>query len=430
MRKQLICLTLLLAITRLHAQVGIGTATPHVSAQLEITSSNRGLLIPRMTSSQRTAIATPATGLLVFQTDAPAGFYFHNGTIWVQLSANTGWSLSGNAGTTTSHFIGTTDWQPLIFKAGGNLVGQLLPSGDNTAIGHMALKSSTGKNNTAFGTSALESNTLGTSNSAFGEAALRFNTLGTFNTAGGQNALYTNTSGRYNTAMGYLSLYSSSTGTGNTAVGSEALYNNRADANTGLGYLALYSNANGTNNTAVGYQALFTSTNRGQNTAVGSTALRSNTIGELSTAVGAGALLSNTDGSKNTAIGASADVSSGSLTNATAIGYGAIADASNKVRVGNTDVTSIGGQVGWTTFSDGRYKEDINEDVPGLAFINRLRPVTYTVNKNRLASHFGKNSGNTIENIPSTASAKMAKRETGFIAQEVEMAAKATWVRF
>src|SRR5438105_11889981 len=62
-----------------------------------------------------------------------------------------------------------------------------------------------------------------------------------------------------------------------------------------------------------------------------------------------------------------------------AIGYNAQVDASNKIRIGNTDVTSIGGQVGWTMFSDGRYKKNIKENVPGLEFINQLRPITYTV---------------------------------------------------
>jgi trimeric autotransporter adhesin len=420
MRKQLFFLSFLFTVTQSQAQVGIGTSTPHNSAQLEISSINKGVLIPRMTAVQRVAITTPAIGLLVYQTDAAVGFYYYNGSNWLQLSINNGWSVNGNAGTTTSNFIGTTDWQPLIFKAGNNLVGQLYPAGDNTSIGQLALKASTGKNNTAFGTSSLEYNTSGASNTAIGEASLRMNASGSYNVASGWNALYTNTDGRNNTAIGFNALYFNATTNGNTALGSEALYNNKAEGNTGLGYLSLYSNANGTYNTAVGYQALYNSTNRGQNTAVGSTALRSNTIGEMSTAIGAGALLSNTDGSKNTAIGAAADVSGGSLTNATAIGYGAIVDANNKVRIGNTNITSIGGQVGWTTFSDGRYKNDIREDVPGLAFIKRLRPVTYTVNKNALAAHFGQH----LENTPSATTIKRVNRETGFIAQEVEKAAK------
>ena len=69
------------------------------------------------------------------------------------------------------------------------------------------------------------------------------------------------------------------------------------------------------------------------------------------------------------------------LENTTAIGYLAVPTASNQVRIGNTSVTSIGGQVEWTAFSDGRFKKDIKEDVSGLEFIKELRPVSYTVIK-------------------------------------------------
>ncbi len=58
------------------------------SAILDVSSTDKGVLIPRMTAAQRTAI-TGTNGLLVYQTDAPAGFYYHNGTIWVLLSTTT-----------------------------------------------------------------------------------------------------------------------------------------------------------------------------------------------------------------------------------------------------------------------------------------------------------------------------------------------------
>lgn len=67
------------------AQVGIGTASPHASAQLEISSTSKGILIPRMTAAQRTAMGAPAAGLLVYQTDATTGFYVYNGSAWSLL---------------------------------------------------------------------------------------------------------------------------------------------------------------------------------------------------------------------------------------------------------------------------------------------------------------------------------------------------------
>ena len=72
------------------------------------------------------------------------------------------------------------------------------------------------------------------------------------------------------------------------------------------------------------------------------------------------------------------------------LGNGATVNASNKVRIGNTAVKSIGGQVGWTAFSDGRYKKDIKENVPGLVFINSLRPITYKVNVKGLDEYYQK----------------------------------------
>ncbi|MBK7172754.1 MAG: hypothetical protein IPH84_05885 [Bacteroidales bacterium] len=56
------------------------------SAMLDVKSTNKGMLVPRMTSAQRTAIAGPATGLLVYQSDGVGGFYFYNGTSWVSLT--------------------------------------------------------------------------------------------------------------------------------------------------------------------------------------------------------------------------------------------------------------------------------------------------------------------------------------------------------
>lgn len=83
--------------------VGINTNTPNASAALDVVSSTQGVLVPRMTAAQRGIIASPATGLLVYQTDATAGFYFYNGSAWTSLSgggatytAGTGINIAGN----------------------------------------------------------------------------------------------------------------------------------------------------------------------------------------------------------------------------------------------------------------------------------------------------------------------------------------------
>lgn len=116
------------------AQVGIGTTTPNASSALDISSTTAGLLAPRMTAAQKTAIATPATGLLIYQTDGTAGFYYYNGAAWVPFGS-AGWALTGNAGTTpATNFLGTTDAQDLVIKA-NNAEAIRVQSGGNIGIG-------------------------------------------------------------------------------------------------------------------------------------------------------------------------------------------------------------------------------------------------------------------------------------------------------
>jgi hypothetical protein len=66
---------------------GIGTLTPNASSLLDITSTTKGILIPRMTQSQRNAIVGPATGLMIYQTTNTPGFYYYSGTSWTAISS-------------------------------------------------------------------------------------------------------------------------------------------------------------------------------------------------------------------------------------------------------------------------------------------------------------------------------------------------------
>jgi len=308
----------------------------------------------------------------------------------------------------------------------------------NTATGAAALYQNT---TSGFGAYALFTNTTGYRNTAFGNESMRLNTTGYFNTAFGDRALYNTTTANFNTGLGATALFSNTTGYNNTASGNECLYyNSTGFSNTGSGYRSLYRNTTGTYNTAFGYHSLLNNTTGYSNTAVGVSALVDNTNGDFNTAIGQSALGNNstggyniavgysasdlnTTGIRNTVLGSLADVSAGNLTNATAIGYAAVVTGSNRVRIGNSSITSIGGQVGWTTFSDGRYKQDINENVPGLAFINSLRPVNYTVNVKGLNDFYRKatGSGKSMEQSEETANKIIYN---GFVAQEVELAAK------
>lgn len=134
---------LIISLTTLtgYAQTGIGTVTPNASAKLEIAASDKGLLIPRMTSTQKNAISNPATGLLIYQTDAPAGFYFWNGSAWIKLIVPTdnvnnvtGTVAIANGGT-GSNSGSITGSGALTFVAGGsNQNITLMPSGAGYTI--------------------------------------------------------------------------------------------------------------------------------------------------------------------------------------------------------------------------------------------------------------------------------------------------------
>ena len=287
------------------------------------------------------------------------------------------WLLTGNTGTDSSkNFIGTKDSQPLVFRVNNQRSGYIDFDDftQTTAFGYQTLISNV--------PSTIDGNTNGIGNSAFGYQALKSNVSGELNTAIGQLVLTANTTGDINTGIGAYSLINNTEGFFNTAIGSFALFSNTTGGfNTATGDFSLFGNTTGSANIASGGSFTLTSNTEGSdNIATGVFALGLNTTGNANIAYGSHSLEANVTGNNNTAVGYGTNVTSDNLTNATAIGNGALVDASNKVRIGNTDVTSIGGEVGWTSFSDERIKDNVNENVPGLVFIKALRPVTYHFN--------------------------------------------------
>ncbi|MCS6978748.1 MAG: hypothetical protein NZM15_01440, partial [Flavobacteriales bacterium] len=133
MRKILLLALLLVSVNGWSQNVGINTdgSSPDASAILDIKSTDRGLLVPRVSLtnvSSASPVSSPATGLLVYNTNATvtgghgAGFYYWNGTQWVRLDAsNSGdWRLTGNAGTSPStNYLGTSDATDLSIRTHG-----------------------------------------------------------------------------------------------------------------------------------------------------------------------------------------------------------------------------------------------------------------------------------------------------------------------
>lgn len=368
-----------------------GTAADS-SAMLDVSSTTSGILIPRMTENQKSAIVSPATGLMIYQTDAVTGFWYFDGAVWVQAigpagaagndgidgatgatgndgaagaagatgndgatgatgapgSANA-WGLDGNTGTVDgTNFLGTADDIPFNIRVNNAKSGRIDRTLETTFLGYL----SGNANTTGFGNTFL-GNKAGYSNIDAGG-----------NVAVGGNALMSNTYWPNNVAVGYEAL-KMVTNAGNVAVGYKALQSSTASYSTAVGYSALISNSSGIGNTALGSSALYTNTNGSNNTGIGSGALTSstgsnntslgynagmwNTSGAGNTFMGTTAGNTNTTGSNNTLVGYNADVSSAGLSNATAIGYNAKVGASNSLVLGGTGGSAVKVGIGTTT---------------------------------------------------------------------------------
>lgn len=295
----------------------------------------------------------------------------------------------------------------------------------NIAIGYGALFSNTtGMKNVTIGDNSLSSNTIGIQNVAIGSQALLSNTLGNKNTANGYQALYSNIGGIENTANGNQALFSNTAGIHNTAIGTQALFSNTyGGLNTAIGSSALFSNINGNYNTANGRYTLYRNTTGNSNMADGIGALSANTTGSLNTAIGSYSLTNNETGSNNVAIGQGSGTAVGSpnIQNTISIGNNGILNAANnQAFIGNLSTGWIGGNVTWSTFSDERIKTNIQENVKGLDFIMKLRPVTYYKSMDAITQLTGN------KETPEYAGKHDADKvlQSGFLAQEVEQAAK------
>ena len=283
------------------------------------------------------------------------------------------WSLTGNTGTNSStNFIGTIDNIPFNIRVNNQKAGRIENSLLNAFYGYQSANSASGTYNTGMGHQSLFSIINGGYNAAYGNQALYYNTSGSRITAIGNQALYSNVTGSYSTAVGYGALH----------------------ANTGAGW-----------NTAIGYAALYSSSTGSYNTALGHGALGTDVTGNYNTGIGFSVSLDVNNRSNSVVIGGNSNLPLG---------------GDNRVRIGNSSMNSIGGQVGWTTISDARVKTNIKHNVVGLDFIMKLNPVTYNYSiakSNRLQGKDDKTEWGGKHDIE-----KMIF--SGFLSQEVEQVAK------
>ncbi len=251
--------------------VGIGIATPDASAALEISSTDQGVLIPRL--SDTSVVTTPATGLLVYW-NAQSSFWYYDGTKWNKIGAGSsggsggsgsGWELSGNGGTTAgTNFIGTTDNTDLSIKTNNTerlrITGhtiETLNNGQSVFIGEEAgiNDDETSNSNVYVGNKAGKENVSGKENIGIGFESLRDATAANTNVGIGAYTLQINSTGRRNTALGFASMNLNTTGSDNVAVGQWSLNSNGAGTkNVALGYSSGFANT-GSGNVFIGYSA-------------------------------------------------------------------------------------------------------------------------------------------------------------------------------
>lgn len=314
-----------------------------------------------------------------------------------------------------------------------------------------------GHHNTALGDSALIDVGDGIYNTGLGQAASTANEWADYGTFIGARAGWDNNrtnstaNANRNTYAGFTTGFTNRDGQDNVGIGAFADYDdtNRSrclfigaqctpstnnafsigfdsfvDIGNGVGLGNNQDQRNGDGGIALGHGVLSRNTTAhsiaaGYLADFNDTEAKSRSIGignrvvmkaEESVAIGSESVMS---GNNSVAIGDGVELSG---INSVAIGSKTILAPNHEVFFGNAATTTIGSSVNWTATSDGRFKKNIQENIPGLAFINALRPVSYQFDAEKLAEFIGGKTNDFSE--------KETTIYSGFIAQEVEAAAQ------
>ncbi len=319
MKKYLLILSMLcFPLTIVLGQVSISTLMDNPadsSAMLDVQSTDKGVLVPRMTTAQKNLISNPAIGLLVFDLTTES-FWFYETSGWIELVSGNLSTLSDEDNDTKIQVEESPDEDLIRFDVSGTEFGfidgqtfHITALGENVYVGENAGDGpGTGEQNTVIGTNAAESGLTGYDN----------------------------------VAIGYESMNSHEGGNDNTAVGRESLMFGSGSNNTAIGHSSIKFNSTGIFNTAVGHFAQVNNQDGNNNTSIGARSLRNNTSGVGNTAIGYFALQHQATGNYNTSIGHLSNVSSPSLTNATAIGAFSTVNQDSSIVLGNAADVGIG----------------------------------------------------------------------------------------
>jgi hypothetical protein len=379
-----------------------GTGIPSIAVAADFPTLNQSTTGNAATATIATHIAGGLTGSIPYQIAVNTTGFLPIGTDGQILTLSSGYPSWQNVNLASVGTIGSTpnasgaslisgilNLQPADGSNGGVIstsaqtIAGVKTFSSNAIVNGLTIGKGNNNiaSNTAFGVSALDSNTYAINNTAVGNTALIANTSGSHNTAIGSQSLSSNISGDFNTAIGLSSLNKNTVAHRNTAIGAQSLTNNTIGVdNTAVGYLSLSSNTTGRfntalgsfalaasnsndGNTAIGFSSLKVSTGVG-NTVVGSEAMQAHSTGGYNVAIGYGASDRITSGTGNTVLGYAAGrwIGSGAdnttmdsstligyeakpnninETNQIVIGYNAKGNGSNTVQIGNTSITNL-----------------------------------------------------------------------------------------
>jgi len=188
----------------------VNYTTGNSSSVLDVKSESKGLLIPRMTAAQRGQISSPATGLLVFQTDGTPGFYYHNGSGWIYLIGSNAMRYLQDADADTKVQVeANSDEDKIRFTTFSN-ERMIIDNSGNVGIGTSSPGSKFEVSNGSVSTFSVEvpPSLSGVYNILVGSGSGHALTTGQSNLFAGYQSGYSNTTGKNSIGIGYKALYS------------------------------------------------------------------------------------------------------------------------------------------------------------------------------------------------------------------------------
>ena len=393
-------------------EVGINNINPVASAVIDMVSTTRGLLIPRMTLTQRNAIASPAAGLQVIVTGETGGEFvsMYNSSLaaWqrvgavagsnTQIQYNNAGALGASPTFSYDDALKSLKVDSIYIYQGRNRNAGNVVVGRNEGVAGVPLSTiTTGTNNTGLGTSVLANITSAVNNIGIGYYSLRQDTTGSSNIGIGTFALTSLRNGSNNTAIGIAALQTITTASGNVAIGTNASTNLTAgnsnntvvgndahgNASTGAANVFIGKGAgqfaggadlnaivgmnamqlgSGDQTAAIGYEAGLSTTGN-NNTYAGFNAGKNITSGANNTVIGSqsGSALGITTGSNNTIIGAGVNGLATTLANNIVI-----ADGAGNQRINANSSGSVGIGTGVTIAASARL--EITSTTQGVLF--------------------------------------------------------------